>query len=104
MLGFLSPNGDFINCKEYSHISTAERILTEHLGYIGVTNAVDTLCSLGWVVIQNTFVGFASFRTLHFCTLTEAQRDFIEQHWTELSTPQKQSYNILKTIVELEGW
>lgn len=97
MLGFLSPTGEFHKCGYYEHIQVADKILQEC--YKTRSNlSVETLCDLGWVIIQNSVVGFVG---KHNMAYTNEQERWIEGHITDFSVAQKQSYNITKQISDL---
>ena len=77
MLGFLSPTGELTECLPHGHMELADSIL-EHLYNSTSNTPVDTLCKLGWVVVQARFVGFAGDDISNSPELTGAQKEWLE--------------------------
>ncbi|MBO5435931.1 hypothetical protein J6A31_09065 [bacterium] len=97
MLGFLSPSGKFHECNYYGHLDLANTLLQTH--YHSTRNdEVETLCDLGWVVIQSTFIGFAGNRHR---TYTLAQEQWFDEHYNKLSTDQKRVYDDTRELSDL---
>ena len=93
MLGFLSPSGEFHECGQYWHIELADKLLQKHYGICQV-NSVDNLCRLGWVAIQDSFVGFAGSAIQHEPQLTESQKTWLIENRKDMSIQQNKSIDL----------
>lgn len=87
MLGFLSPEGKFYDCQYFAHISLADKLLGEVYKQQS-SNSVDKLCRLGWVVVQSSFIGFASDVRYHTPQLTREQKQWLEENKDKMSYSQ----------------
>ena len=100
VLGFISPGGEFYECDRYNHMNTANRILGNEYG-IECNTPVDTLSSLGWVVIQSGFVGFVGNDIDSIPSLTNEQKDFLLLNLHEFNSLQRLSCEMCIDISEL---
>lgn len=97
MLGFLSPDGEFYQCKYYGHLDLANEILQKRYKTFR-HNEVETLCDLGWAIIQDGFVGFVGW---HNQTYTTQQDEWFVNHYNKMELAQKQAYDTTKEISDL---
>lgn len=97
MLGFLSPEGKFYPCEYYGHLDLAGKLHKSHYG-ISKYNAVESLCDLGWCIIQDGFVGFTGW---HNQTYSNQQDEWFLKHYAEMGIAQKKSYDTTKELSDL---
>lgn len=100
ILGFLSPDGVFYKCDFYGHMELASRLLNEIYNRESNT-PVDTLCRCGWVVIQDSFVGFSGDEIYHVPQLTIEQKKYLENKADEMSIAQRIGLKMCLEINEI---
>lgn len=86
LIGFLSPQGEFVECKYTEHSSMAETILSELR--ITTKNPEEEIANLGWIFLQSNFAGIPSTVDNNI-PLTDAQINWIEKNYEKLNKKQK---------------
>jgi hypothetical protein len=84
-IGFLSPNGEFIECKYTEHSMVADKILKTL--NIFSENPEQDIAQLGWMFFQNNFAGIPI--TGNNIPLTELQITWIIINYEALNKKQK---------------
>lgn len=102
MLGFLSPEAEFYECRFFEHISLADRILKEKYN-IEDNLSVEELCSRGWIVIQSSFVGFTgtNIKKTTVITFSPKQEKWLYDHYDDFTYDQKIGLNLSLDINEM---
>ena len=84
IIGFLSPNGEFVECKELEH--SAKRICEEN--NIETNNFERELANRGWCFFQKNYAGIpADIKPLPF--ITDEQVDWIIKNYENINRKQR---------------
>lgn len=88
MLGFLSPDGKYYECNYGDHIKLATRIL-ETFYHIESATPVDKLCSMGWISIQEDFIGFVSNDVELIPSVSYQQKSWFAENKSKMTNRQQ---------------
>lgn len=83
-LGWLSPEGEFIQCQHYDHTSVANDILNRldnRTSYFQYHRPDDKLLELGWVHISIDILGKRELVIYWNKFLTEIQKEFLKPYF-----------------------
>lgn len=94
MLGLLSPDGKFFECKYGKHTETADKILKEYYNETSYL-PVESLCKKGWMSIQRNFCGFVLDKMYHLPAMTYEQKVWLSSHIQDMNIEQYNTYQLL---------
>ena len=87
LIGFLSPDGEFIKCNECEHIAVATEILNKN-GMTKNCSADIYLANMGWMLFQQSFAGIpAEVRPVP--QITDKQVDWIINNYDKINRKQR---------------
>lgn len=93
MNGFLDPSGLFYECEHHDYVSFANSRL--EIEYHNKSNIpVDRLCEFGWIVLQDSFIGFTNKDIYLMPNLTEKQKVWLEKNKGKMSSDQQYGLEI----------
>lgn len=98
MLGLLSPEGRFFECKYGKHMELADKILNEKYGEESYL-PVEALCIKGWISIQESFLGFVMDRMFCIPNPTKEQLEWLYNNEKNMNLEQFETYQLLLSLL-----
>ena len=95
MIGFLSPDGEFIECESWEHTSKASEICeSKYSAELSGIQAEDYILAKGFLVIRarDVYMSFWDEKKA-FKYLSDKQIEWLSSHTDELNNMQKEDLN-----------
>ena len=104
-IGFLKPDGQFIECGEFKHLEIAAKLLREETGEVtcGLVDAEKALFDMGWIQVYRYgvmgHIGRKAKKTGRVVHLTKEQIDWLHDNYD--SFPEEKQRRVDFMIDEL---